>query len=109
MFSNKASLRKLLLIAATCPVEAVEKNKTKQKINSTVSNKVLPNTNTRTKIPGPFGYIDYMTSGLCFYGILDCVKEGILDIALRTQLYHSWAYSQKILQHVIRTLAPLCS
>jgi hypothetical protein len=26
---------------------------------------------------------------------------------LRTQLYHSWAYTQKILHHVIRTHAPL--
>jgi hypothetical protein len=28
---------------------------------------------------------------------------------LRTQLYHFWAYTQKMLQHVIRTHAPLCS
>jgi hypothetical protein len=28
---------------------------------------------------------------------------------LRTQLYHSWAYTQKMLQHVIRKHAPLCS
>jgi hypothetical protein len=28
---------------------------------------------------------------------------------LRTQLYHSWAYTQKMLQHEIRTHAPLCS
>jgi hypothetical protein len=27
---------------------------------------------------------------------------------LRTQLYHFWAYTQKILQHVIRTHVPLC-
>jgi hypothetical protein len=30
-------------------------------------------------------------------------------IIIGTQLYHSWAYSQKMLQHVIRTHAPLCS
>jgi hypothetical protein len=29
-----------------------------------------------------------------------------LDINLRTQLYHSWAYTHKMLQHVIRTYAP---
>jgi hypothetical protein len=28
---------------------------------------------------------------------------------LRTQQYHSWACTQKMLQHVIRTHAPLCS
>jgi hypothetical protein len=28
---------------------------------------------------------------------------------LRTQLYHSWAYTQKTLQHVLRIHAPLCS
>jgi hypothetical protein len=28
---------------------------------------------------------------------------------LRTQLYHSWAYTQTMLQHVIRTHAPLCT
>jgi hypothetical protein len=28
---------------------------------------------------------------------------------LRTQLYHSWAYTQKMLQLVIRIHAPLCS
>jgi hypothetical protein len=28
---------------------------------------------------------------------------------LRVQLHHFWAYTQKILQHVIRTHAPLCS
>jgi hypothetical protein len=28
---------------------------------------------------------------------------------LRIQLHHSWAYTQKMLQHVIRTHAPLCS
>jgi hypothetical protein len=28
---------------------------------------------------------------------------------LGSQLYHSWAYTQKMLQHVIRTHAPLCS
>jgi hypothetical protein len=28
---------------------------------------------------------------------------------LRTQLYHSWEYTQKILQPIIRTLAPLRS
>jgi hypothetical protein len=27
---------------------------------------------------------------------------------LRTQLYHSWAYTQKILQHITRAHAPLC-
>jgi hypothetical protein len=26
----------------------------------------------------------------------------------RIQQYHSWAYNQKMLQHVIRTHAPLC-
>jgi hypothetical protein len=31
------------------------------------------------------------------------------SIYLSTQLYHSWAYTQKILQHVVRTHAPLCS
>jgi hypothetical protein len=30
-------------------------------------------------------------------------------IYLRTQQYHSWAYTQKMLQHVIRTHAQLCS
>jgi hypothetical protein len=28
---------------------------------------------------------------------------------LMTQKYHSWAYTQKMLQHVTRTHAPLCS
>jgi hypothetical protein len=28
---------------------------------------------------------------------------------LRTQLYHSWAYTQKMLQYIIRTHALLCS
>ena len=28
---------------------------------------------------------------------------------LRILLYHSWAYTQRILQHAIRTHAPLCS
>jgi hypothetical protein len=28
---------------------------------------------------------------------------------LRTQIYHSWTYTQKLLQHVIRTRVPLCS
>jgi hypothetical protein len=28
---------------------------------------------------------------------------------LRNQLYHSWAYTQKLLQHTTRTHAPLCS
>jgi hypothetical protein len=28
---------------------------------------------------------------------------------LRTQLYHSWTYTQKMLQLVIRTHVPLCS
>jgi hypothetical protein len=28
---------------------------------------------------------------------------------LRTQLYHSWAYTQKMLQHVIRIYVLLCS
>jgi hypothetical protein len=28
---------------------------------------------------------------------------------LRTQLYHSWAYTQKRVQHVTRTHVPLCS
>jgi hypothetical protein len=28
---------------------------------------------------------------------------------LKTQLYHSWVYTQKMLQHVIRTHAPVCS
>ena len=28
---------------------------------------------------------------------------------LKTQLYHSWAYTQNMLQHTTRTLAKLCS
>jgi hypothetical protein len=28
---------------------------------------------------------------------------------LMTQLYHFWAYTQKILQNITRTYAPLCS
>ena len=31
------------------------------------------------------------------------------DNYLRTQLYHSWAYTQKILQHITKTHATLCS
>jgi len=28
---------------------------------------------------------------------------------LRTQLYHSWVYNQKMLQHIPKACAPLCS
>jgi hypothetical protein len=36
-------------------------------------------------------------------------SENWTEYYLRTQLYHSWAYTQKMLQHVIRTHVPLCS
>jgi hypothetical protein len=35
--------------------------------------------------------------------------ENYTQYYLRTQLYHSWAYTQKMLQYVIRTNALLCS
>jgi hypothetical protein len=38
-----------------------------------------------------------------------CSSENWTSYYLRTQLYYSWAYMQKMLQHVIRTHAPLCS
>jgi hypothetical protein len=34
-------------------------------------------------------------------------SENWAQYYLRTQQYHSWAYTQKMLQHVIRTHAPL--
>jgi hypothetical protein len=36
-------------------------------------------------------------------------KIGHRKLDLRTQLYHSWAYTQKMVQYVIRTHVPLCS
>jgi hypothetical protein len=36
-------------------------------------------------------------------------SENWTEYYLRTQQYHSWAYTQEMLQHVIRTHAPLFS
>jgi hypothetical protein len=36
-------------------------------------------------------------------------SENWAQYYIRNQLYHSWAYTQQMLQHVIRTHAPLCS
>jgi hypothetical protein len=38
-----------------------------------------------------------------------CSSKNWTYYYLRTQQYHSWAYIQMMLQHVIRTQAPLCS
>ena len=38
-----------------------------------------------------------------------CSSENWECYCQRTLLYHSWAYTQKILHHVIRIHAPLCS
>jgi hypothetical protein len=38
-----------------------------------------------------------------------CSSENWTKFYLRTQQYHSWAYFQKMLQHVIRTHAPICA
>jgi hypothetical protein len=39
----------------------------------------------------------------------DSYLENCTSYYQRIQQYHSWAYTQKMLQHVIRTLAPPCS
>jgi hypothetical protein len=36
-------------------------------------------------------------------------SENWADFYWKIQQYHSWAYTQKMLQHIIRTHAPLCS
>jgi hypothetical protein len=35
-------------------------------------------------------------------------SENWIQYYLRTQLYHSWAYSEKMLQHITMTHAPIC-
>jgi hypothetical protein len=35
-------------------------------------------------------------------------SENLTKYYPRAQQYHSWTYTQKLLQHVIRTHAPLC-
>jgi hypothetical protein len=46
----------------------------------------------------------YNNSGNQFGGS----SENWTKYYLKTQQYHSWAYTQKMFQHAIRTHAPLC-
>jgi hypothetical protein len=39
----------------------------------------------------------------------DSSSENWTYYYLRTQLYHSWVYTQKMLQHITRIHVPLCS
>ena len=36
-------------------------------------------------------------------------SENWESIYLKTQQYHFWEYTQRMLKHITRTLAPLCS